>query len=142
VRAGDEAGGGLPVSVRPRPLVDAFAVKIDEWVDRSRGRIRADVAHQRLVAMGYRGSERATRRAVAEAKRCWRAEHGVLTRLKHDPATRAYAARRASEGKTPREIKRCLKRYVARRLFRTLEAIGPHPLKERPSRSRVIGHCS
>ena len=52
VRARDEAGGGLPVSVRPRPRVDAFAVKIEEWVDRSRGRIRADVAHQRLVAMG------------------------------------------------------------------------------------------
>jgi hypothetical protein len=47
--------------------VDAFAEKIDEWVDRSRGRIRADVSHQRLVAMGYLGSERTTRRAVAQA---------------------------------------------------------------------------
>jgi hypothetical protein len=51
VRARDEAGGGLPVAVRPRPRVDAFALKIEEWVDRSRGRIRADVAHQRLLAM-------------------------------------------------------------------------------------------
>jgi transposase len=76
VRARDEAGGGLPVPVRRRPRVDAFAVKIEEWVDRSRGRIRADVAHQRLLAMGYLGSERTTRRAVAEAKRAWRAEHG------------------------------------------------------------------
>jgi transposase len=76
VAARDEAGGGLPVSVRPRPRVDAFAEKIDEWVDRSRGRIRADVAHQRLVAMGYVGSERTTRRAVAQAKRRWRVEHG------------------------------------------------------------------
>jgi transposase len=80
VRARDEAGGGLPVSVRPRPRVDAFAEKIDEWVDRSRGKIRADVAHRRLVAMGYQGSERTTRRAVAEAKRRWRAEHGRRTR--------------------------------------------------------------
>jgi hypothetical protein len=48
-----KAGGGLPVAVRPRPRVDAFAEKIEEWVDRSRGRVRADVAHQRLVAMGY-----------------------------------------------------------------------------------------
>jgi transposase len=76
VHAREEAGGGLPVSVRARPRVDAFAVKIDEWVDRSRGRIRADVAHQRLVAMGYLGSERTTRRAIAQAKRAWRAEHG------------------------------------------------------------------
>jgi transposase len=80
VRARDEAGGGPPVSVRPRPRVDAFAQKIEEWVDRSRGKIRADVAHQRLVAMGYMGSERTTRRAVAEAKRRWRAEHGRRTR--------------------------------------------------------------
>ena len=60
--------------------MDAFAEKIEEWVDRSRGKIRADVAHQRLVAMGYMGSERTTRRAVADAKRRWRAEHGRRTR--------------------------------------------------------------
>ena len=80
VRARDEAGGGLPVAVRRRPRVDAFAEKIEEWVDRSRGRIRADVCHQRLLAMGYLGSERTTRRAVAQAKRRWRAEHGRRTR--------------------------------------------------------------
>jgi transposase len=80
VRARDDAGGGLPVHVRSRPRVDAFAAKIDEWVDRSRGKVRADVAHQKLVAMGYQGSERTTRRAVAAAKRRWRAEHGRRTR--------------------------------------------------------------
>ena len=80
VRARDEAGGGLPVGVRARPRVDAFAEKIEEWVQRSRGRVRADVCHQRLLAMGYLGSERTTRRAVAEAKRRWRAEHGRRTR--------------------------------------------------------------
>jgi hypothetical protein len=66
----------------------------------------------------------------------------VLTRLKHDPATRAYAARRAAEGKTPREIKRCLKRYVARHLFRVLEAAGPSPHTERPQRTHTLGICS
>ncbi|SRR6266545_3325339 len=80
VRARDEAGGGLPVSMRSRPRVDAFAEKIEEWVARSRGKIRADAAHQKLVAMGYQGSERTTRRAVADAKRRWRAEHGRRTR--------------------------------------------------------------
>jgi transposase len=80
VRARDEAGGGLPAPSRARPRVDAFAAKIEEWVDRSRAKIRADVAHQRLVAMGYVGSERTTRRAVADAKRRWRAEHGRRTR--------------------------------------------------------------
>ena len=80
VAAREEAGGGLPVSVRPRPRVDPFAEKVEEWVDRSRGKIRADRAHERLVAMGYVGSERTTRRAVAQAKRAWRAEHGRRTR--------------------------------------------------------------
>jgi hypothetical protein len=46
----------------------------------------------------------------------------VLTRLRHDPATQAYAKRRRAQGKTDREIKRCLKRYVARRLYQLLEA--------------------
>lgn len=46
----------------------------------------------------------------------------VLSRLGHDPQTRAYAARRAAEGRTPREIRRCLKRYLARQLYRRLEA--------------------
>jgi transposase len=80
VRARDEAGGGLPVAVRRRPVVDPFAEKIEEWVERSRGKIRADRAHERLVLMGYRGSERTTRRAVATAKRRWRVEHGRRTR--------------------------------------------------------------
>jgi transposase len=46
----------------------------------------------------------------------------VLTRLRDDPATRAYAQRRRAQGKTNREIKRCLVRYVARQLYRHLEA--------------------
>ena len=77
----DRAGGGALVPApRARPAVDPFAEKIAEWVDRSKAAIHADVAHQKLVAMGYMGSERTTRRAVARAKRSWRAEHGRRTR--------------------------------------------------------------
>jgi transposase len=76
----ERAGGALAVPSRPRPRVDPFAGKIEEWVDRSRGKVRADRAHEKLVAMGYMGSERTTRRAVAVAKRAWRAEHGRRTR--------------------------------------------------------------
>jgi hypothetical protein len=47
--------------------------KVEELVDRSKGKIRADVAHRKLVAMGYRGSERSTRRAVAKVKEAWQA---------------------------------------------------------------------
>jgi transposase len=45
----------------------------------------------------------------------------VLSRLQRDERTRAYAERRRAEGKTDREIKRCLKRYTARELYRRLE---------------------
>jgi len=38
-------------------------------------------------------------------------------------ATRDYVARRTAEGKTGREIKRCLARYVARDLYRLLETV-------------------
>jgi IstB-like ATP binding protein len=44
--------------------------------------------------------------------------------MTHHPDTRAYAARRTVEGRTTREIKRCLKRYLARQLYRRLQA---HP---------------
>ena len=45
----------------------------------------------------------------------------VVARLRDDPATRAYAARRRAEGKSVRDIRRCLKRAVARQLFKLLE---------------------
>ena len=51
----------------------------------------------------------------------------VLSRMRFHAETRAYVTRRTAEGRTPREIKRCLKRYVARRIFRLLEAAHtPH----------------
>lgn len=54
-----------------------------------------------------------------------RALHVItLSRLRHDPATRVYADRRRIEGKSNREIQRCLKRYIGRQLYRHLEA-GP-----------------
>ena len=44
----------------------------------------------------------------------------AMTRLAHDPRTKAYAARRTTEGKTTKEIIRCLKRYIAREIYKTL----------------------
>jgi transposase len=46
----------------------------------------------------------------------------AIQRQRHDPATKAYFERRRAEGKTDREIRRCLKRYIARELFRVLES--------------------
>ena len=44
----------------------------------------------------------------------------VLNRLRHDPRSRAYAERRTQEGLSKPEIIRCLKRYVAREVYRVL----------------------
>ena len=49
----------------------------------------------------------------------------VTIRMSHDPRTRAYIARRTTEGKTTKEIIRCLKRYVAREIYKALVA---HPV--------------
>ncbi|GAA1024777.1 hypothetical protein Aple_104060 [Acrocarpospora pleiomorpha] len=57
---------------RPK-AIDPYLDKIEEWVDESKGKIRADVAHGKLAAMGFGGTERSTRRAVAEAKTAWKA---------------------------------------------------------------------
>jgi len=44
----------------------------------------------------------------------------VMVRMSTEPRTRAYVARRTLEGRSKREIMRCLKRYVAREVFRDL----------------------
>ena len=49
--------------------------KIEEWVEASKGRIRADKAHEKLLALGYGGSDRSTRRAVAGVKAAYRLGH-------------------------------------------------------------------
>ena len=42
----------------------------------------------------------------------------VRTRMNYDPVTCEYVERRRAEGLSKREIRRCLKRYVCRSLFR------------------------
>ncbi len=50
-----------------------------------------------------------------------RALHPIaVCRLRYCTRTRAYAQRRATEGKTKKEIMRCLKRYVAREVYAAL----------------------
>ena len=91
------------------------------------GRCRSDAAFARLGGVApidatsgqsqdrhrlSRGGDRALNRALHTI---------VITRSRAHEPTRAYIARRVAEGKTPREARRCLKRYIARRLYRLLE---------------------
>ena len=46
----------------------------------------------------------------------------ALVRMRSDPRTRLYVARRTGEGPGKPEILRCLKRYIAREVFRLLRA--------------------
>jgi transposase len=57
---------------RARPI-DEYVEKIEELVVRSSGRVRADVVHRRITAMGFTGGERTTRRVVAQVKERLRA---------------------------------------------------------------------
>jgi transposase len=70
-----DAGSDPAARERRSRSIDAFLGKTEELAGRSNGKIRADVVHRRLTAMGYDGSERTTRRAVAELKAAWRAGH-------------------------------------------------------------------
>jgi transposase len=89
------------------------------------GRCRSDAAFAKLagtspveVSSGQtdrhrlnRGGDRALNKAV----------HTIaLTRMRDDPGTQAYVARRRTEAKSDREIRRCIKRYITRELYRGL----------------------
>ncbi|MDX3078646.1 IS110 family transposase [Streptomyces sp. MI02-7b] len=51
----------------------------------------------------------------------------VLSRLRWDPTTQKYLQRRTAEGLSKREIIRCLKRYLARTVFKILRASFSQP---------------
>lgn len=63
-----------------------------------------------------RGGERAANCALHMA---------AISRLRVDSRTREYAARRAAEGLSKKEILRCLKRYLARELYKLLRPTPP-----------------
>jgi len=51
----------------------------------------------------------------------------ALGRMSWDERTPEYVARRTAEGKSKREILRCLKRYVAREVYQIFMAPGALP---------------
>jgi transposase len=48
----------------------------------------------------------------------------AVCRMSRDDRTRAYVAKRTAEGKTKKEIIRCLKRYIAREVYRILASLS------------------
>ncbi len=49
----------------------------------------------------------------------------ALVRFRRDPRTRDYVARRTAEGLSKPEIMRCLKRFIAREVFKVLRSLAP-----------------
>jgi transposase len=88
-------------------------------------RLRSEAAFAALcgaspipVASGKRGRYRLNPGGDRQANR---ALHMIaVCRLRYCPKTRAYAERRTTEGKTKKEIIRCLKRYIAREVHASL----------------------
>jgi transposase len=60
-----------------------------------------------------------------------------LARMRRDQRTKEYVARRTKEGKSKREIIRCLKRYVAREVYRVLISCG---VRSSPTGPREEAH--
>ncbi len=90
------------------------------------GRIRNDAAFAALAGIAPipASSGQTTRHRLNRGgdRQLNRALHTItLSRLSCHPETKAYATRRLTEGKTTREIRRCLKRHIARRIYKLLE---------------------
>jgi len=90
------------------------------------GRVRSEAAFARLagVAPLPASSGQTTRHRLSRGgdRQLNRALHTVvLHRRQHDPATKAYIARRVAEGKSRRDATRLLKRYLARHVYRILD---------------------
>jgi transposase len=62
-----------------------------------------------------------------------------LSRMRRDRRTQEYVARRTQEGKSKREIIRCLKRYIAREVYRVLISCGA---RFSPTRPEDEGHIA
>ena len=101
------------------------------------GRCRSEAAFARLagVAPLQASSGQQTRHRLSRYgdRQLNHALHTIaITRTRDCPKTQAYIAKRISQGKTTREARRCLKRYIARHLYRLLQNPPPTPAEPAP----------
>lgn len=106
------------------------------------GRCRSDAAFAKLAgtapldaSTGHNTHHRLNRGGDRQLNK---ATHTIAAvRMRDDPTTRNYVTRRTTEGKTPREIRRCLKRYITRQLYRhlthTMTTTHTNPLETLPT---------
>lgn len=101
------------------------AVMLSVWSHH--GRIHTEAAFARIggvspieVSSGNSNEHRLNRGGDRQLNR---ALHSIAnTRMRMDPETKIYVDRRIKQGQSKRRIRRCLKRYIARQTYRTLNA--------------------
>lgn len=92
------------------------------------GRLHGEAAMARIggvapieVSSGNHHDHRLSRGGDRQLNRAF---HSIAqTRMRLDPATIAYVERRTAKGLSKPRIRRCLKRYIARQIYRTLQAM-------------------
>lgn len=107
------------------------AVCVAAWSHQ--GRLRSEAAFASLAGVnpipassGNTVRHRLNRRGD---RRLNKALHtAAMVRMTHDEETRAYVVKRTAEGKTLKEIRRCIKRFLARRIYKILESAEVLPL--------------
>lgn len=115
------------------PLLDEIgvgaytaAVIITAWSHP--GRVRSEAAFASLAGVNPipASSGNTTRHRLNRGgdRRLNKALHYIaITRMTRDARTKAYLEKRIAEGRSRREVRRCIKRYLARHLFRLLNAL-------------------
>jgi transposase len=118
----------LAPGLQDRPGIGPVTAAIIICAYSHHGRIRSEAAFAALggiapvpASSGNTRRHRLSRSGDRQLNRAF--DVIVRTRMSYDPATRDYVARRRREGRTNREIRRCLKRYVCRAVFRELQTV-------------------
>lgn len=114
------------------PGIGAYtaAVVIAAWSHP--GRVRSDAAFAALAGVNpipaSSGNTVRYRLNRGGDRRLNHALHVIaMSRMTYHLETKTYVEKRLAEGKSKREIRRCLKRYLARHLYRTLNALNAVP---------------
>lgn len=117
----------LAPSLQTHPGIGPVTAAIIVCAYSHHGRVRSEAAFAALggiaplpASSGNTNRHRLSRSGDRQLNRAF--DVIVRTRMSYDPATRDYVARRRGEGRSNREIRRCLKRYVCRSVFRELQA--------------------
>ena len=138
----DAVSEGCPALLAMYCCGPVSAAKLAVAAGANPGRIRSEAAFAMLCGAApipaSSGKTERVRLNRGGDRRANSALHEIaVRRLRYDPATRDYVARRISEGHTKAEALRCVKRYIAREAYRAL--LRPHDVGERLDRSSLRG---